>query len=102
MGPESRVIVRTGAVDQLTGLEGRFCECRGGHPRMAVGGTGDLLAGTIAGLLAQGMSAWAASRLACYLMRRAGLEAAREFGPGLLASDVPPHLARALADLTQI
>ena len=99
LDPESRVIVRTGSVDQLTGLEGRFSECTGGHPRMATGGTGDLLAGTIAGLLAQGMTPWPASRLGCYLLRLAGVKTAHEFGPGLLASDVPPHLARVLAEL---
>jgi NAD(P)H-hydrate epimerase len=97
---ESRVIVRTGAIDQLTGLKGRYCECSGGHPSMATGGTGDLLAGAIAGLLAQGMNPWPAARLACYLMRVAGLETANEFGPGLLASDVPQHIARVLANLT--
>ena len=98
--PESRVIVRTGAVDQLTAIEGRYCECRGGHPRMATGGTGDLLAGTIAGLLAQGMKSWPATRLACYVMREAGIMTAHEFGPGLVASDVPQHIARVLTKLT--
>ena len=98
--PESRVIIRTGSVDQLSGLEGRYCECTGGHPRMATGGTGDLLAGTVAGFLAQGMNPWPASRLACYVMRVAGTMTANEFGPGLLASDVPKHIARALANLT--
>ena len=97
---ESRVIIRTGSVDQLTGLEGRYCECIGGHPRMATGGTGDLLAGAVAGLLAQGMTPWSASRLACYVMRVAGMMTANEFGPGLLASDVPPHIARALSNIT--
>jgi len=94
---ESRVIVRTGSVDQLTGVDGRYCECSGGHPRMATGGTGDLLAGMIAGLLAQGMNPWPAARLACAVMREAGAQTALEFGPGLLATDVPPHIARVLA-----
>jgi len=97
---ESRVIVRTGSVDELHGLEDRFCRATGGHPRMATGGTGDLLAGTIGSLLAQGMAPWPAARLACYLMRAAGVMAAAEFGPGLLASDVPPHLARVLSAAT--
>jgi len=97
---ESRVIVRTGPIDELHGLEGRFCSATGGHPRMATGGTGDLLAGSIGGLLAQGMAPWPAARLACYLMRAAGVETAAEFGPGLLASDVPPHLARVLSEAT--
>ena len=44
---ESATIVVTGPEDTLTGPEGRFCRATGGHSRMAVGGTGDLLAGTI-------------------------------------------------------
>ena len=94
--PESCVIIRTGAVDQLHGFEARRCDCRGGHPRMATGGTGDLLAGTIAGLLAQGMNPWPAARLGCYLLRRAGAAAAAEHGPGMLASDVPIHISKQL------
>ena len=94
--PESCVIIRTGAVDQLHGFEARRCDCRGGHPRMATGGTGDLLAGTIAGLLAQGMNPWPAARLGCYLLRRAGASAAAEHGPGMLASDVPIHISKQL------
>ncbi len=67
---------------------------------MSVGGTGDLLSGCIAGLLAQGMSPWAAARLGCALMRSAGSAAAIELGPGLSASDVPVHIARTLAEWT--
>jgi len=81
----------------LTGPEGRRCFATGGHPRMAVGGTGDLLAGTIGGLLAQGMGAWPAARLGCALLREAGSRAAAGTGPGLLAEDVPIHIAEALA-----
>ena len=51
----------------------------------------------IAGLLAQGMKPWPAARLACAVMREAGVQTALEFGPGLLATDVPPHIARVLA-----
>ena len=94
---ESCVILRTGPEDELWGPGGRHCFARGGHARMAVGGTGDLLSGCIAGLIAQGMSPWSASRLGCALLRSAGKSAALEFGPGLSASDVPPHIARILA-----
>jgi NAD(P)H-hydrate epimerase len=65
---------------------------------MAVGGTGDLLAGTIGGLLAQGMAAWPAARLGCALLREAGARAAQSTGPGLLAEDVPVEIARVLAE----
>jgi len=97
---ESVTIVVTGPEDALTGPEGRFCRATGGHSRMAVGGTGDLLAGTIGGLLAQGMSAWPAARLGCALLREAGARAAQSTGPGLLAEDVPVEIARVLSEWT--
>ena len=97
---ESCVIVRTGPEDTLWAPGGRHAFATGGHARMAVGGTGDLLSGCIAGLIAQGMSPWAAARLGCALLRHSGAAAAAEFGPGLAASDVPPHIARTLARWT--
>ena len=97
---EAVTIVITGPEDELTGPEGRSCRASGGHSRMAVGGTGDLLAGTIGGLLAQGMEAWPASRLGCALLRESGARAAESTGPGLLAEDVPVEIARVLAEWT--
>ena len=97
---EGSTIVITGPEDRLTGPSGRNASARGGHPRMAVGGTGDLLAGAIGGLLAQGMSPWSAARLGCALLREAGERAAVEQGPGLLAADVPVHIAHTLSDWT--
>ena len=67
---------------------------------MAVGVTGDLLAGTIGGRMAQGMPPWPAARLGCALLREAGKRAAKEKGPGLLAEDVPVHIAHTLSDWT--
>ena len=98
---ESSTIVVTGPKDQLTGPEGRQCLATGGHPRMAVGGTGDLLAGTIGGLIAQGMQPWPAARLGCAILREAGNRAAEEKGPGLLAEDVPVHIAHTLSEWTR-
>ena len=97
---EDSTIVITGPEDRLTGPGGRNASARGGHPRMAVGGTGDLLAGAIGGLMAQGMPPWPAARLGCALLREAGERAAGEKGPGLLASDVPVHIAHTLSDWT--
>ena len=97
---EGSTIVITGPEDRLTGPSGRNASARGGHPRMAVGGTGDLLAGAIGGLLAQGMPPWPAARLGCALLREAGERAAVEKGPGLLAEDVPVHIAHTLSDWT--
>ena len=94
---EGRVVIVTGSVDRLIGPFGRGCLATGGHPRMATGGTGDLLAGLCGGLLAQGMEPWPAARLACALLRAAGEDAASSKGPGLVAGDVPVHIAETLA-----
>jgi len=94
---ENVAIITTGNADEIVGLGGRICSARGGNPRMAMGGTGDLLAGSIGGLMACGMSPWAASRLACYLLREAGKVAGEQLGPGMVASDLPQYMAGALA-----
>ena len=96
--PEARVVLLTGPVDRLFGPQSRGALGTGGNPRMAVGGTGDLLAGICGGLLAQGMAPWPAARLASALLREAGNATALERGPGLVASDVPPHIASTLAN----
>lgn len=98
---EDSAVVITGHEDEIFGPQGRYCRATGGHPRMAVGGTGDLLAGTIGGLLAQGMKPWPATRLACAVLREAGSRAAEKKGPGLLAEDVPVHIAHTLSDWTR-
>lgn len=64
-------------------------------PWLATAGAGDVLAGLIAGLLARGLSPWAASSAAVWLH----VEAARLFGPGLIAEDLPEALPRVLRDL---
>lgn len=94
---ENAVIIETGAVDHIWGLNGRYCQSSGGSARMAMGGTGDLLAGAIGGLLAIGMAPWPAARLASYLLREAGKMAEAELGIGMVASDIPLFLAKALA-----
>ena len=95
---ESVAIIVTGAVDEITGAEGRRCYSTGGDPRMAVGGTGDLLAGTIGGLMAQGMTPWSATRLGSAVIRESGRRAAESSGPGLIAEDVPIHISQTLGE----
>ena len=93
---ESRVVIRTGAEDIIIGAGGRGGIGKGGNPRMSMGGTGDLLAGCLGGLLGLGLSPWSAARLGVHLMRVAGKIAGDEIGPGMVAEDVPPYLSRAL------
>jgi len=64
-------------------------------PWLATAGSGDVLAGMVTGLLAQGMQAFAAASAAVWLHGETG----REAGVGLIAEDVPEALPRVLARL---
>jgi NAD(P)H-hydrate epimerase len=67
-----------------------------GNSGMATGGTGDVLTGLIAALLAQGMEAFEAAQLGAHLHGLAGDLAAKELSkPALIASDLPRYLGGA-------
>lgn len=65
-------------------------------PYLATAGAGDVLAGMIAGLLAQGMGAFDAACAAAWMHG----EAARRVGPGLVAPDLVAGIPAVLKDLT--
>ncbi len=58
------------------------------NPAMATGGTGDVLAGLVGGLLAQGCPPGEAARLGAWIHARAGLVAAAGGDRGMLATDL--------------
>jgi hydroxyethylthiazole kinase-like uncharacterized protein yjeF len=64
-------------------------------PWLATAGAGDVLAGMITGLLARGFNPMAAAETAAWLH----VEAARRFGPGLIAEDLPEMLPAVFRDL---
>jgi len=64
-------------------------------PYLASAGTGDVLAGLIAGLLAQGMDSFDAACAAVWMHGQAGLD----IGPGLVATDIPNAIPGVLARL---
>ncbi len=69
---------------------------RTGNAGMATGGSGDVLTGLIAALLAQGMPAFEAAQLGAHLHGLAGDLAAAELSqPGMIASDLPKFLTQA-------
>jgi ADP-dependent NAD(P)H-hydrate dehydratase / NAD(P)H-hydrate epimerase len=96
--------VRTGATVLLkgndtiiAGPDGRAAINASAPPWLATAGSGDVLAGVIAGLLAQGMPAWDAAAAGAFLHGQAGALA----GPGMVAEDLLPALARALGATTR-
>jgi hydroxyethylthiazole kinase-like uncharacterized protein yjeF len=64
-------------------------------PWLATAGSGDVLAGFVAGLLARGLPPFEAAGLAACLH----VAAARRFGPGLIAEDIPEALPGVFRDL---
>jgi hydroxyethylthiazole kinase-like uncharacterized protein yjeF len=68
--------------------EGRAFVNPTGGPYLATGGTGDVLTGTIAALLARKLSSPEAAIVGAYVHGLAGRAAAEEFGEGTVASDV--------------
>ncbi|MDX1367231.1 NAD(P)H-hydrate dehydratase [Pseudomonas sp.] len=81
------VCVLKGAGTLLADSAGQLLLCDRGHPVMAGAGLGDVLAGLIGALLAQGLPVMAAASLAVWLHASAG-ERLAEQGCGLAASDL--------------
>lgn len=84
-----KIIVLKGAFTVVAAPDGRVMVNPAANPGLASAGTGDVLAGTIAGLRAQGVKAYEAAALGAYLHGRAGEEVRERLGDaGMIASDL--------------
>lgn len=89
------IAVLKGLGTLIKSKEGSPSVCPYGNPGMATGGTGDVLTGIIAGLIAQGLSNLQAAELGVVLHSKAADEAARVVGErGMLASDLMSGIRR--------
>jgi len=88
------VVVLKSAATVVAHPDGRACINATGTPAMAKGGTGDVLCGLIAALMAQGLRPYAAASLGCHLLGLAGVRAENSVGAyGVLSSEIADALS---------
>jgi NAD(P)H-hydrate epimerase len=104
-GAWRQVVVLKGARTVIAAPDGQVAVAPFENPALATGGTGDVLAGAIGALLAQGLPPFDAARVGVYLHGLAGEMVRERLGDaGLLASDLPdpiPLARRRLAGIAE-
>jgi NAD(P)H-hydrate epimerase len=97
----NHVVVLKGAFTVAASPDGRITVIPVASPALARAGTGDVLAGLIAGLRAQGLDAFDAAVAGAWIHAQAGLYAADDLGTttSVLAGDVLASISDVLSDL---
>ena len=95
------VVVLKGAFTVIASPDGRMTVFPVASPALAHAGTGDVLAGLIVGLRAQGLEAFDAAVAGAWIHAQAGLYAADDLGTtaSVLASDVLNSISDVMSDL---
>jgi len=92
------VVLLKGPDTVVAAPDGRAVVNTTGTPFLATAGSGDVLAGLIGGLLAQGADSLDAAAAAAWLHGRT----AERLGPGLIAEDLTENLPSVLRDLASV
>ncbi|HQV64503.1 MAG TPA: NAD(P)H-hydrate dehydratase, partial [Anaerolineales bacterium] len=95
------VVVLKGAFTVVAAPNGQLTVIPVASPALARAGTGDVLAGLIVGLRAQGLDAYDAAVAGAYIHAEAGLLAAEDLGTtaSVMASDILNTIVDVISDL---
>ena len=94
------LILLKGRYTALVRPDGKVYFNSSGTPAMATAGSGDVLTGVIAGLMAQGYKPEVAALIGAYVHGRAGELAAEEQGEyGVTAGDIAANIGKAIKQI---
>ena len=97
------IVLLKGATSVVAHPDGRIYLNSSGNPGMGTGGSGDLLTGLVAALIAQGYSPYDAAVYGCYIHGRAGDYAKEKWGEtGMVAGDVLYELPLVFKDINNL
>lgn len=92
-------ILLKGPIDIIAGDDGRIEENQTGNAGMTTGGSGDVLAGLVAGLIAQGLTPFDACAGGAYVLGLAGDKLFKEKGYAYKASDLAGEIPYIVKDI---
>lgn len=98
----NQVVVLKGADTVIVSPTGEVVINPFANPALATAGTGDVLAGVVSGMIAQGLSLFDSACVGVYIHGLAGEMLKEKFGQaGILASDLLPILPQALVHISK-